>query len=845
MRPETNTERQIISPALTARAKAGDQAAYTELYERTCPALYRTICSMTRDEDTAWDILQESYLRAFQSLNKLDANEAFVPWLRRIAVNETARRMARRTPVSFAELGGEDDDEMPELPDLRPESQPELAIDQQETSRLVQEIMAELPEQQRIIVGMRYYEELSVKEIAELLQLAPGTVKAHLYSGRKNVETRVRALERQGVKLYGLSPIAFLAALLRRMEPEAAAERAVMGNVLAHAPAAGAAGAAKVTAMTAGQHMLHDLAAKLAAGVLCVGLIGGGLWAGSRALQRPEQTVGDPRPTEQRTEQPTVVQTVSIDTAIEPTVTEPPETEPNATEPEVTEPEVTEAPLPETLSGECGENLRWSFDPETGALRFEGSGEMNDYYLEGFYPEWARLLKRIRSIELPEGLTSIGGSAFEYCTALTEVTIPDSVTSIGEGAFNSCSSLTAIHVGADNPNYCSVDGVLFNKEQTGLIQYPCGKQDASYVIPEGVRHVSRRAFAGCKYLKEATIPASLLYIEQYVLPFDGCESLTDILVAPTNMMFSSLDGVLYDKSQTSLLEYPCGKQDASCVLPDGLQYIGCDAFGDCTFLREITMPDTVEQIEDYAFSRCTGLTKVRFSKGLVQIGFCAFEGCSALTEVTLSDQVAEIEGMAFNGCTSLTGYQVAPGNQNFSSVDGVLFDKNQETLYRYPARKQGASYVIPDGVKTIDARAFEGCAFLTDVTIPDSVTYIDGLAFADCNMLTHVTIPAGVTTIDYDVFRDCTALTEVTIPDSVTNIESEAFAGCTSLKSVTIPASVTEIGEYSFGYSDIQWSYNFESAQAASKVEGFTIYGEAGSEAQRYAEKNGFPFKAV
>ena len=134
---------------------------------------------------------------------------------------------------------------------------------------------------------------------------------------------------------------------------------------------------------------------------------------------------------------------------------------------------------------------------------------------------------------------------------------------------------------------------------------------------------------------------------------------------------------------------------------------------------------------------------------------------------------------------------------------------------------------------------------MTDVTIPDSVTYIHGLAFADCNMLTHVTIPAGVTTIDYDVFRDCTALTEVTIPDSVTNIESEAFVGCTSLKSVTIPASVTEIGEYSFGYSDIRWSYNFVSVQAASKVEGFTIYGEAGSEAQRYAEENGFPFKTV
>ena len=248
---EKKSEQAIISPELTARAKAGDQAAYTELYEKTYAALYRTICSMTRDEDTAWDILQESYLRAFQNLEKLDANEAFLPWLRRIAVNETARVMGRRMPVTFTDLSDEDG-ELPEIPDLRLEAQPELVMDQQETSRLVREIMADLPEQQRLIVGMHYYEELSVKEIAELLKLAPGTVKAHLYSGRKNVESRVRALERQGVKLYGLSPIAFLVALLRRMEPSEHVGRAALAKTLTEAGLSAGAKAAGAAAGTAG-----------------------------------------------------------------------------------------------------------------------------------------------------------------------------------------------------------------------------------------------------------------------------------------------------------------------------------------------------------------------------------------------------------------------------------------------------------------------------------------------------------------------------------------------------------------------------------------------------------------
>ena len=388
---ETKTAKILVPPELIARAKAGEQAAYTELYETTGPALYRSVRSMVHDEDLTWDILQESYIRAFRSLDRLAANEAFLPWLRRIAVNETARAAAERRPLRFSELEDEDG-ELPELPDLRTDGQPEQILDRQETSRLVREILADLPEQQNVIVGMRYYEDLSVREISELLKLAPGTVKAQFHRGRKHVEDRVRALEKQGVKLYGLSPMAFLVSLLRRLEPAAGAERTVLGTVLVNTPPAGASvgaaagtgvGAASgavttVTAMTTGQAILHGLGAKIAAGVLCAALIGGGIWAGSRALQRPEQTVGDPRPTEQKTEQPTLVQTVSIDTAIEPTVTEPSETEPEVTEPEITEPEVTEAP-----------RLGWPVDSETEAEIRALFDDPNSLYCHALTSEYA------------------------------------------------------------------------------------------------------------------------------------------------------------------------------------------------------------------------------------------------------------------------------------------------------------------------------------------------------------------------------------------------------------------------------------------------------------------------
>ena len=282
-----------ISPALIARARAGEAQAFTELYEQTSPAVYRAIRAMVRDEDLTWDLLQETYLRAFRSLDRLEAEEAFLPWLRRIAVNETARRMADPRPLTFTELGGEEGD-LPELPDPDPGSQPEPALDRKETARLVREILEALPPQQHLIVGMRYYEDLSIQEIADLLQLAPGTVKAQLHLGRKKVETRVRALEAQGVKLWGLSPVAFLTALLRRLEPAAEPEGQALKAVLAGTPAA----ETTITAMTAGQAFFHGFAAKAAAGVLAAALIGGGIWAGSRYLNSRRQAVGDERPPE-------------------------------------------------------------------------------------------------------------------------------------------------------------------------------------------------------------------------------------------------------------------------------------------------------------------------------------------------------------------------------------------------------------------------------------------------------------------------------------------------------------------------------------------------------------------
>ena len=171
-------------------------------------------------------------------------------------------------------------------------------------------------------------------------------------------------------------------------------------------------------------------------------------------------------------------------------------------------------------------------------------------------------------------------------------------------------------------------------------------------------------------------------------------------------------------------------------------------------------------------------------KPVTSIGGKAFYKCSSLTGVTIPNSVTIIGSPAFNGCSNLNQINVDTANTKFSSVNGVLFNKDKTKLIRYPEGKTDTAYAIPDSVTSIGSSAFYDCSSLTSITIPNGVTSIGYYAFSWCDSLTSITIPDSVTIIGYRAFWDCTSLTSITIPDSVTNIDSKAFSGCSSLKDV-------------------------------------------------------------
>ena len=212
-------------------AARGDQESIAQLYERSYDAVYRTVKAMVQDEDLTLDILQDSYVKAFQSLDQLDRPQNFCPWMKRIAVNKAKDYFKRRKPVLFSELPGEDG-QVPELPDDRLDTMPEEVLDRQETSRLISQILSGLSDQQRMAITMYYYDDMSIQEIASVLECSVNTVKSRLSYGRKKVEAQVLALEKQGVKLYSLAPVPFLLWLLRMDADAVAPSVGVLKTVL-------------------------------------------------------------------------------------------------------------------------------------------------------------------------------------------------------------------------------------------------------------------------------------------------------------------------------------------------------------------------------------------------------------------------------------------------------------------------------------------------------------------------------------------------------------------------------------------------------------------------------------
>lgn len=247
-----------------------------------------------------------------------------------------------------------------------------------------------------------------------------------------------------------------------------------------------------------------------------------------------------------------------------------------------------------------------------------------------------------------------------------------------------------------------------------------------------------------------------------------------------------------------------------------------DCFKDNTVIESVVIPDTVTYIEDWAFSGCTSLKSVTLPESLERIDWQAFYGCSALEKIDIPASVTLIEEFVFEGCSSMKTVNVSDANENYTSIDGVLFDAAKSTLIYYPSAKADASYDVPDGCTRIEDWAFVGntyiesidltgvteigtdafyyCTSLKSVAVPEGVSVLEENTFVSCSSLETVTLPSTLDEIGEFCFWNCIALREITIPGRVDTIGAHAFLNCPSLLSVALNDAVKNIGEYAFGF---------------------------------------------
>lgn len=423
------------------------------------------------------------------------------------------------------------------------------------------------------------------------------------------------------------------------------------------------------------------------------------------------------------------------------------------------------------------------------------------------------------TLELPnqvEGVPvcDILPSALDGCNSLRDISLPMRMDMLPMPELKDCPNLEAIRVSPLNEEYSSNDGILYNKDQTVLLDCPVGRKKAvtmpesvvriakgafygckdipklvfspnleaieadafggcirlhEMILPRSLRHIGKNAFFQCKRLRKLSIPAEV----DEVPDLSGCSALDEIRVSPANESLCSKDGVLYDKYCNTLLHCPKAKS-GQLHLPLNLSSIAEGSLSDCGSITGVFVPPKNTAYRD--------IDGVLYSKDGTKLLFCP---AGRTAPLFINDKVTAIRAGAFSLHTvsilliedgkareywmqssDLAAIEVSKDNPVYSSENGVLYNKDKTTLLRCPA------------------------GYTRALTIPETVTKIADCAFAGCNGLQELTLNTRLTEIGSGAMMGCFKLHALHFPETLRVVGENAFSGCVQLSSVYLPKTL-------------------------------------------------------
>ena len=325
----------------------------------------------------------------------------------------------------------------------------------------------------------------------------------------------------------------------------------------------------------------------------------------------------------------------------------------------------------------------------------------------------------IEEIILPKSLKRLGGDCFYYCTNLKKVNIPSEVWIMGNNPFAGCPSLEITN---ESPYFVLENGVLYNQDKTNLIHYTISKMDKEFIVPSSVTCLGKHCFFACDNLEKIVVPESVIRFENN--PFSGCTKLS---VDNKSTYYHFENGVIYNNFKTTIIGCLNGSQ-----------------------IDRLVIPETVTLISRNSFWNCKGVKNIVITKNIDRIGYNPFAGA---------------ENLLLESESSL-----------FLAENGIIYDQNKTHMLCATNRAVGKTFKVPDSVTHINRGVFSGCKNLEQIDF-NGVTYIDKSSFTNCTSLKEIYIPDSVTYIGEWVFSYCKNLKKISINKN-TFVDKNAFNEC-------------------------------------------------------------------
>lgn len=481
----------------------------------------------------------------------------------------------------------------------------------------------------------------------------------------------------------------------------------------------------------------------------------------------------------------------------------------------------------ENYSGKCGgegdgSNITWSFDTDTGLLKFEGTGKMANYGPDGAFqsPWYDKYESQIRSVEIGEGITSIGSCAFYKCIYLSSAVIPEGVTTLGDSAFSACQSLKEIYipstvekigtrtfswfvglekitVSENNPVFHS-DGNCIIETATKTLLTGC---NTSVIPTDGsVTAIGDNAFSGCNGLSSIVIPDCITSIGE--CPFVFCNSNLTVIF-PTGSA-SYIHDVKYNRNNNCFIDTTTKKLIAICensVIPTNgsVTSIGERALSYVPELPSINIPSAVTQIDTGAFSG-SSFEKVFFLSSDVIIDDGADIPASTVIygdAGSTAESYAQAHGNTFakvlySGSANTIEWRIYDNRVMLLSGTGSTGKYNNSKRPWAEYEDSFSDVVVGEGITELGDKTFNAYKkVLKSITLPNTLEYIGASVFSDCTALTEIKLPNNsLRSLGNSAFGGCTGIKHFHIPETVWSMHN-SFSGCKGIETITVDCMST------------------------------------------------------